>query len=132
MMTVRNEIKAQIVRAGYTMQEVVDRLHEEYGWSDSVSNLSAKLQRESIRYKEVVELADVLGYDPMTSEEKKLLQAKHRLEEAQARDRVKERKARTRRLIQEGAVLEKVLPEVQTVGLDNLEEYLRRKLTGHD
>ena len=32
MMTVRNEIKAQIVRAGYTMQEVVDRLHEEYGW----------------------------------------------------------------------------------------------------
>ena len=47
MMTVRNEIKAQIVRAGYTMQEVVDRLHEEYGWSDSVSNLSAKLQRES-------------------------------------------------------------------------------------
>ena len=64
MMTVRNEIKAQIVRAGYTMQEVVDRLHEEYGWSDSVSNLSAKLQqRESIRYKEVVELADALGYD---------------------------------------------------------------------
>ena len=58
----------------------------------------------------------------MTSEEKKLLQAKHRLEEAQARDRVKERKARTRRLIQEGAVLEKVLPEVQAVGLDNLEE----------
>ena len=57
----------------------------------------------------------------MTSEEKKLLQAKHRLEEAQARDRVKERKARTRRLIQEGAVLEKVLPEVQAVGLDNLE-----------
>ena len=46
----------------------------------------------------------------MTSEEKKLLQAKHRLEEAQARDRVTERKARTRRLIQEGAVLEKVLP----------------------
>ena len=42
----------------------------------------------------------------MTSEEKKLLQAKHRLEEAQARDRVKERKARTRRLIQEGAVIE--------------------------
>ena len=39
------------------------RLAEEYDWSDSVSNLSAKLQRESIRYKEVVELADVLGYD---------------------------------------------------------------------
>ena len=63
MMTVRNEIKAQIVRAGYTMQELVDRLHEEYGWSYSGFNLSAKLQRESIRYKEVMQLADVLGYD---------------------------------------------------------------------
>ena len=51
MSNVRNEIKAQIVRAGFTMQEVVDRLAEEHDWSDSVSNLSAKLQRESIRYK---------------------------------------------------------------------------------
>ena len=54
-MNVRNEIKAQIIRVGMTMQEVVDLLHDEYGWSDSVSNLSAKLQRESIRYKEVLE-----------------------------------------------------------------------------
>ena len=59
----RNEIKAQIVRAGFTMQEVVDRLAEEHDWSDSVSNLFAKLQRESIRYKEVMELADVLDCD---------------------------------------------------------------------
>lgn len=63
MSNVRDEIKAQIVRAGLTMQDVVDKLAEGYGWSDSVSNLSAKLQRESIRYKEVIELADVLGYD---------------------------------------------------------------------
>lgn len=60
---IRNEIKAQIVHAGFTMQLLVDKLAEEYGWSDSVSNLSAKLQRESIRYKEVIELADVLGYE---------------------------------------------------------------------
>ncbi len=60
---IRNEIKAQIIRAGYTMQELVDQLSADYGWSDSVSNLSAKLQRESIRYKEVVELADALGFD---------------------------------------------------------------------
>ena len=62
-MNVRNELKAQIVRAGVTMQQVVDLLSDEYGWSGSVSNLSAKLQRESIRYKEVLELADVLGYE---------------------------------------------------------------------
>ena len=62
-MNVRNELKAQIVRAGMTMQQVIDLLSDVYGWSDSVSNLSAKLQRESIRYKEVLELADVLGYE---------------------------------------------------------------------
>ena len=62
-MNVRNEIKAQIIRAGFTMQEVVDLLHDEYDWSDSVSNLSAKLQRGSIRYKEVMELAHVLGFE---------------------------------------------------------------------
>ena len=64
----------------------------------------------------------------MTEAEKKLLQAQHRLEEAQARDRVKERKMRTRRLIQEGAILEKVLPEVQTIELSELEGYHSRKL----
>ena len=66
-MNVRNEIKAQIIRTGMTMQQVVDLLSDEYGGSDSVSNLSAKLQRESIRYKEVLELADVLGYEDRKS-----------------------------------------------------------------
>lgn len=55
----RNEIKSYIVRSGYTMQEVVDRLSEDYGWSDSVSNLSNKLQRESLRYVEAVQLAEI-------------------------------------------------------------------------
>ena len=59
----RNEIKSYIVRSGCTMQEVVDLLADEYGWSDSVSNLSNKLQRESLRYTEAVQLAKVLGYE---------------------------------------------------------------------
>ena len=60
----------------------------------------------------------------MTETEKKLLQAKHRLEEAEMRDRQKERKQRTRRLIQEGAVLEKIFPQVTLMSLDELEDYL--------
>ena len=59
----RNEIKSYIVRQGMTMQEVVDLLADEYGWSDSVSILSNKLQRESLRYTEAVQLADVLGFE---------------------------------------------------------------------
>ena len=63
----------------------------------------------------------------MTEDEKKLLQAKDRLEEAAARDRVRERKGGTRRLIQEGAILEKVLPQVLHVELDKLEQFLHSK-----
>ncbi len=62
----------------------------------------------------------------MTDNEKKLLQAQHRLEEAQMRNRDKERKARTRRLIQEGAILEKAFPQVYSMSLDELEDYLYR------
>ena len=60
----------------------------------------------------------------MTENEKKLVQAKHRLEEAQAQDRVKERKERTRRLIQKGAILEKTMPETNNLTLEELESYL--------
>ena len=62
----------------------------------------------------------------MSDIEKELLQAKHRLEEAQARDRAKERKTRTRRLIQEGAILEKVFPSIVSLNLDELEDFLCR------
>ncbi len=64
----------------------------------------------------------------MTDNEKKLLQAQHRLEEAQMRNRDKERKARTRRLIQEGAILEKVYPTATTMDLEELEDFLYRAL----
>lgn len=60
----------------------------------------------------------------MADFEKELLQARHRLEEAQARKRVKERKARTRRLIQEGAILEKALPQTMQMTLEQLETFL--------
>ena len=56
----------------------------------------------------------------MTSEEKALLQAKHRQEEAEARNRRKERNTRTHRLIQEGAILESVAPHIREMDLDLL------------
>ena len=61
----------------------------------------------------------------MTDTEKKLLQAKHRLEEAQARNRKKERNARTRRLIQKGAILEKAISQAAGMELEELGAYLR-------
>lgn len=63
IMNAKNEIKSIIVRSGMTMQQVVDLLSEEYGWSDSISNFSNKLTRGSLRYREAIQVADVLGYD---------------------------------------------------------------------
>ena len=66
----------------------------------------------------------------LSENEKKLLQAKHRMEAAQARNRVKERKARTRRLIQEGALLESISPNVKNMDLDSLKRELMIRLIG--
>ena len=63
IMNVKNEIKSIIVRSGMTMQQVVDLLSDEYGWSDSISNFSNKLSRGSLRYREAIQIADVMGYD---------------------------------------------------------------------
>ena len=54
----------------------------------------------------------------MTPEEKALLQARHRQEEAEARNRKKERDARTHRLVQEGAILESIVPHIKEMDLD--------------
>ena len=64
----------------------------------------------------------------MTENEKKVIQAKHRLEQAQNRDRAKERNQRTRRLIQEGAILEKAYPNAVNMELEELSQYLTEKL----
>ena len=64
----------------------------------------------------------------MTEDEKKLLQAKHKQEAVEARNRQKERKRRTRRLIQQGAILESVFPEAQIMDLNNLKMELERRL----
>ena len=64
----------------------------------------------------------------MTEDEKKLIQAKHRLEQAENRNRKKERTERNHRLIVEGAILEKLLPKIKTMNLTEIEGYLLEKL----
>ncbi len=64
----------------------------------------------------------------MTDNEKKLIQARHRLQQAENRNRKKERTERNHRLIVEGAILEKLLPEIKTMDFTDIEGYLRGKL----
>jgi hypothetical protein len=57
------EIKARITEAGYSMAEAVELMSTDYGWSDSPSNFSNKLAKGSLRYREVCQLAEAMGYD---------------------------------------------------------------------
>ena len=66
----------------------------------------------------------------MTPVEKALLQARHRQEEAEARNRKKERDARTHRLVQEGAILESIVPHFKEMDLDLLKRELLIRLRG--
>ena len=68
----------------------------------------------------------------LSAEQKKLHQAKHRMEEAEARNRKKERSIRTRRLIQEGAILESVFPQAQHMELEALKAILEERLGTKD
>ena len=64
-----------------------------------------------------------------TSVKAELEQAKHRLEEAQARNRVKERNTRTHRLILVGAILESILPEIKDMEPDSVKRLLEQRLS---
>ena len=60
---VKCDVQSHIIAAGYTQKEAVDACSTEYGWSDSDSNFSNKLDKQTLRYKEVLQLAEVLGYE---------------------------------------------------------------------
>lgn len=60
---VKCDIQSRIIAAGYTQREAVEACAAEYGWSDSDSNFSNKLEKQTLRYKEALELAEILGYE---------------------------------------------------------------------
>ena len=72
-----------------------------------------------------------MNQNAISENEKRILQAKHLVEEAEARNRVKEQKTWTRRLIQKGAILEKVYSETMTMELDVLQKFLTVHLQKH-
>jgi len=61
-MNIKEEIKSIIVKSGISMTDVVDTLNKKYCRKDTVQNLSAKLTRGTIKYREAQEIAEVLGY----------------------------------------------------------------------
>lgn len=56
-------IKSLLAQEATTMTKIAERLYAEKNRSLSMNNLSRKLRSETIKYVEVAEIADLLGYD---------------------------------------------------------------------
>lgn len=61
-MPLKDDLKALIIKSGWTMTQVVEELNKRYNRNTSVQNFSAKLKRESLKYTEVVEILEIIGY----------------------------------------------------------------------
>lgn len=60
----RDKLKELMKEQGLDAQGLADKLKENYiGYSDSRTNMLNKLRRATIKYTEVVQIMDVLGYD---------------------------------------------------------------------
>lgn len=55
--------KSQLALSGMTFTEVIDEYNKSIAEPTTVSNINNKLARETIKYTEIVKLADILGYD---------------------------------------------------------------------
>ncbi len=59
--TIKNEVKSYIVKEGFTMKKIAGLLDNKS--KVALQNLSNKLARGTIKYSEIKEIADILGYE---------------------------------------------------------------------
>ncbi len=59
----KNFIKGQIALNNFTIKEVFRQLVEKYGRSDTIQNFTTKINRQTLKYDEILQIADVLGYE---------------------------------------------------------------------
>ena len=61
-MPLREELKALIIKSGWTMTSVVSELNKRHGTNTTVQNFSSRLIRSTLKYHEVEEILDIIGY----------------------------------------------------------------------
>lgn len=58
---IKNEVKSYIIKEGFTMKKIASLLNEKS--KVALQNLSNKLARGTIKYSEIKQIADILGYE---------------------------------------------------------------------
>tara|TARA_A100001015_G_scaffold252944_1_gene292831 strand:+ start:2447 stop:2647 length:201 start_codon:yes stop_codon:yes gene_type:complete len=56
-MDIKNEIKGLIYTAGFTLSEIAEKMG-----NASVQNLSQKINRGTLKYSELKEILEIIGY----------------------------------------------------------------------
>lgn len=55
--------KSKLAMSGMTFSKLIDEYNKTIEQKTTVSNINNKLSRDTIKYSEIVKLADVMGYD---------------------------------------------------------------------
>lgn len=62
-MPLKDDLKAIIIKSGWTITSVVEELNKRHRTDTSVQNFSSKMIRGTLKYSEVEEVLDIIGYD---------------------------------------------------------------------
>ena len=62
-MTIRKKIKNILTNEDLTIKGLAENLSQKKGTKINTDSISQKLLRDSIKYKDVEEILDILGYD---------------------------------------------------------------------
>lgn len=62
---IHREVKAQLAHAGWTLTSVVNEMNKRRDRKNqtTVQNISNKLRRGTIKYSEILEIAEIIGYE---------------------------------------------------------------------
>lgn len=66
----KNYIKGYIAQNGCTVKQVHDLLVKNYKRGDTIQNFTNKVNRQTLKYNEILQIADVLGYEIKWTEKK--------------------------------------------------------------
>ena len=59
----KEEIKSYIVSSGWSITKIAEELNKRNGNEYTMQNLSNKIRKESLKYSEVLQIAEIIGYD---------------------------------------------------------------------
>lgn len=66
----KDEIKSLVIKSGKSLSEIAEELEKKYRSKYSLQNLSNKLQRGTLKYKEALDIAEIIGYEIIWNKKK--------------------------------------------------------------